>query len=162
MKHSVLGVLVVGALALTAGRAAAFDARNPADVLSVITANGASGELKTTDKGLPWIDAKAGKLGFEVDFTGCDADRTNCKTVLYALGFNMTSITLDQINGWNRWTVLCPAYLTTENHPRAWFGLRPSHNDSFEDVRAQESAWLTCMSDFDKFTDAPDVFLKSL
>jgi hypothetical protein len=58
--------------------------------------------------------------------------------------------------------VLCPAYLTTENHPRVWYALKPSPRDTPEDVKNQENAWLTCMSDFDKFTDAPDVFLKSV
>jgi hypothetical protein len=102
MRHSALGVLVAGALALTAGHAAAFDARSPVNVLSVITDNGASGALKVTDKGMPWIDAKAGKLGFEIDFSDCDSSKAICHTALYALGFNMTSISLEQINGWNR------------------------------------------------------------
>jgi hypothetical protein len=162
MRHSALGVLFMGALALMAGRAAAFDARNPADVLSVITANGASGELKTSDKGDPWIDAKAGKLGFEVDFSGCDAGKTHCDEVLYAMGFDMSSITLEQINGWNRWALLCPAYLTTADHPRAWYGLKPSRNDTAEDVKHQSDVWLACMNNFDKFTDNPDAFLKSV
>jgi hypothetical protein len=162
MRHSMFGVLIAGALMVMAGRAAAFDARSPVDVLSVINADGASGQLKTTDKGAPWIDAKAGKLGFEVDFIHCDATNTRCGTLLYAMGFNMTSITLDQINGWNRWAVLCPAYLTSETHPRVWYALKPSPDDTPDDVKAQVDAWLSCMSDFDKFTDAPDAFLKAL
>ena len=162
MRHLALGVLVAGALVATAGSAAAFDARNPSDVLSVITANGASGELKTTDKGAPWIDAKAGKLSFEVDFIGCDDNKINCKTMLYAMGFDMTSVTADQINGWNRWAVLCPAFLTTENHPRTWYALKASPHDTPDDVKHVEDAWLTCMNDFDKFTDGPDAFIKAV
>ena len=161
MKQFLIGVLAAAAVLPAAGGAWAFDARDPGDVLSVLTSNGASGTIKTDDKGNPWIDAKAGKLGFEVDFTHCDG-KTNCKTVLYAMGFDMTSVTLEQINGWNRWAVLCPSYLTTENHPRAWFGIKPSPNDSPTDVKTQLNAWLDCMSDFDKFTDNPDAFLKAL
>ena len=162
MRTLALGMLAALALAAVAPRAAAFDARNPADVLAVIQTDGATGELKVDKGGAPWIDGKAGKLGFEVDFIGCDAQKANCKRALYALAFDMSTITLAQINGWNRWTVLCPAYLTTANHPRVWFGFRPSHNDSAEDVKAQMDVWLGCMSDFDKFTDNPDLFLKSL
>jgi len=162
MKQILAGVLAAAAVLPTASGAWAFDARDPGDVLSVLNSNGASGTIKTDDKGNPWIDAKAGKLGFEVDFSHCDGGKTNCKTVLYAMGFDMTSVTLDQVNGWNRWTVLCPSYLTTENHPRAWFGIKPSPNDSPTDVKTQLNAWLDCMSDFDKFTDNPDAFLKAL
>ena len=162
IRQLLIGVSAAAATLLAAGGAHAFDAGDPGDVLSVLTSNGASGAIKTDDKGNPWIDAKAGKLGFEVDFSHCDGAKTQCKTVLYAMGFDMTSITLDQINGWNRWTVLCPAYLTSENHPRAWFGLKPSPNDRPNDVKVQENAWLSCMSDFDKFTDDPEAFLKAL
>ena len=101
----------------------AFDARNPPDVLAVIQGDGAAGAIKIDKNGAPWIDGKVGKLGFEVDFTGCDAHGLNCKRAFYAMAFDMSSITLDQINGWNRSSIVCPAYLTTANHPRVWYGL---------------------------------------
>jgi hypothetical protein len=162
MKQLVLGASLALAALSAAGGAWAFDASDPSDVLSVLTANGASGTIKTDTKGNPWIDAKAGKLGFEVDFLNCNSAKSKCKTVLYAMGFDMTSVTLDQINGWNRWAELCPSYLTSANHPRAWFGIRPSPNDRPTDVKVQLDAWMDCMSDFDKFTDNPDAFLKAL
>jgi hypothetical protein len=144
MRRLLFGVSMAVAAMSVAGGAWAFDASDPSDVLSVLNSNGASGTIKVDDKGNPWIDAKAGKLGFEVDFTHCNNARAKCKTVLYAMGFNMTSVSLSQINGWNRWTVLCPSYLTTENHPRAWFGIKPSPNDSPNDVKIQLNAWLRC------------------
>jgi len=158
---------LIAALAATAvvtaaaGQAAAFDSRDPGGVLDVINANGASGELKTDSKGAPYIDAKAGNLTFTIDFFDCNEAKTNCGTLIYTTGWNMTSVNVDQINRWNRWTILCPAYLTTVNHPRAWFGVKPSPNDARSDVKAQADAWLACLSDFDKFTDGPEAFLKS-
>jgi hypothetical protein len=161
MRRLIVGAATAAAALSTAGGAWAFDASDPGDVLSVLTSNGASGAIKIDAKGNPWIDAKAGKLGFEVDFLNCTA-KSKCKTVLYAMGFDMTSITLEQINGWNRWAELCPAYLTSVNHPRAWFGVKPSPNDRPSDVKVQLNAWLDCMSDFDKFTDDPAAFIKAL
>lgn len=158
---------LIAALAATAvvtgaaGAAAAFDAHDPGSVLSVINNNGATGDLKTDDKGAPYIDAKAGNLTFSVDFFGCNKAKTACDTLIYTTGWNMTSVTLDQINRWNRWAILCPAYLTDVNHPRAWFGVKPSSNDERSDVKAQDDAWMSCLSDFDKFTDDPEAFLKS-
>jgi hypothetical protein len=149
------------ALVLTASDAAAFDSRDPADVLAVLSANGASGDIKKDEKGKPYIDAKAGNLSFEVDFYDCNDQGAACGSTLYTTGWNMTSVSVDQINRWNRWTMLCPAYLTKENHPHAWYGLKPSANEARSDVAAQLGAWLDCLSDFDKFTDAPEAFLQT-
>ena len=158
MKHLILMGLCAG-VAGAATSAAAFDARNPADVLAVLSTNGATGELKKDDKGKPFIDAKAGSLGFEVDFFDCDKGSGACGATLYATGWNMTSISVDQINRWNRWTLMCPAYLNASGHPHAWFAVKPSANDARSDVINQMNTWLDCLSDFDKFTDAPDAFL---
>jgi hypothetical protein len=48
--------------------AAAFDARSPSDGLAVLSTNGTTGEQKGNGKVKSYIDAKAGALGFEVDF----------------------------------------------------------------------------------------------
>lgn len=159
-KLILIGLAAGGALAGAATSAAAFDSRDPTEVMSVIATNGASGQLKKDDKGRPFIDAKAGTLSFEVDFYGCNDQGVACGTTLYTTGWNMTSVSVDQINRWNRWTALCPAYLTAENHPHAWYGIKPSINETRDDVVNQMNAWLDCLSDFDKFTDAPEDFLK--
>jgi hypothetical protein len=162
MKHLLMIGLSVGAgFAAVATSAAAFDSRNPSDVLSVLSTNGATGELKKDDKGKPYIDAKAGNLGFEVDFYGCNDAGDVCGATLYATGWSLTTVSVDQINRWNRWTMMCPAYLTSAGHPHAWFGVKPSTNDARSDVVVQMNTWLDCLSDFDKFTDAPDDFLKA-
>lgn len=148
-------------LTLTATAAQALDARKPADVLTVLSANGASGAMKTDEKGKPYIDAKAGPLSFEIDFLDCNDKGEACATMMFATGWNMTSVSVDQINRWNRWALFCPAYLTTENHPHLWYAAKPSASQTQADVADQINIWLGCLSDFDKFTDAPEPFLKA-
>jgi hypothetical protein len=162
MKHILMIAVSAAAGSMAAASdAAAFDARNPADVLAVLSTNGATGELKKGDSGKPYIDAKAGTLGFEVDFYGCNEAGEACSSTLYATGWNLTTVTVDQINAWNRWTMMCPAYLNSAGHPHAWFGVKPSANYARSDVAVQLNTWLDCLSDFDKFTDAPDDFIKA-
>ena len=160
--------IFAGAAALTAAllafatSASAFDARKPADVLAVLQTNGASGELKTDDKGLPWIKGLVGKLIFEVNFLKCDKTKTVCDLVVYQLGWDDDDlVTFEQINLWNRNAYLCPAYLDKDNHPYAWYALRPSVNDRREDVVAQQKEWLGCVADFDDFTSGPNVYFKT-
>ncbi|MES2721860.1 MAG: YbjN domain-containing protein [Pseudomonadota bacterium] len=160
--------IIAGAASLTAALlvfatpASAFDARKPADVLAVLQTNGASGELKTDDKGEPWIKGLVGKLIFEVNFLKCDKTKTACDLVVYQLGWDDDDlVNFEQINLWNRNAYLCPAYLNKDNHPYAWYALRPSVNDRREDVVAQQKEWLGCVADFDDFTSGPDTYFKT-
>jgi len=150
------------ALLAVATPASAFDARKPADVLAVLQTNGASGELKTDDKGEPWIKGLVGKLIFEVNFLKCDKLKTACDLVVYQLGWDDDAlVNAEQINLWNRNAYLCPAYLNKDNHPYAWYALRPSVNDRREDVVAQQKEWLGCVADFDDFTSGPEAYFKT-
>lgn len=163
MTTRMIGAMCALAAALTvpAAPAFAFDARKPADVLSVLQTNGASGELKTGAEGEPWIKGKVGKLTFEVNFLRCDKAKTACEVVIYQLGWDEPLANLDQINGWNRRALLCPAYLNKENHPYTWYGLRASTTDTREDVAAQQTEWLGCVAEFDDFTSDPTAFIKA-
>ena len=152
-----LTILIVGA-----APAAALDARNPDDVLAVLVTNGASGEMKVGDNGVKFIEAKSGKLGFEVEFYKCNTAQTNCETVSYQLGFDSVLVNVDQINIWNRWTLHCPTYLTKENHPHIWMPVAPSIHDTREDIAAQQERFMGCLSDFDRFTDDPANYIQTV
>ncbi len=150
-----------GATLAAASGAWAFDARSPDDVLGVLRTNGASGEMMKEDDGKPFISAKAGALSFDVHFYRCNDAKTSCQVVIYQLGFDSELANIGQINRWNAWTFLCPAYLTPENHPHVWFGAVAAASDTRETVAAQQNEWLACLTDFDKFTDDPEGFLKA-
>ena len=142
--------------------AAAFDAHNPDDVLAVLVTNGASGEIKVGDDGVKFIEAKAGKLGFEADFYKCNKEQNACETVTYQLGFDSVLVNVDQINTWNRWTLYCPAYLTKENHPHVWMSIAPSAHDTRAEIADQQSRFMDCLKDFDRFTDDPANFIATV
>jgi len=141
---------------------AAFDARNPADVLSVLQTNGASGELKTGDDGQPFIEGKAGSLNFDVDFYRCNKDKVACESIAYQLGFDSELVNVEQLNIWNGWTLFCPGYLTDKKHPHVWLAVRPGARDTREDVLAQQNLWLGCIQDFDDFTGDPAHFIDTV
>ena len=95
-----------------------------------------------------------------MDFFDCDK-AVACKTVLYEVNWTTTALTPDQVNGWNRWTVFCPAYTSDATHPHSWMGVQPSASETADDVKAEQDTWMGCIDDFDRFTDAPDDFLKA-
>lgn len=162
IARAFVGALTALAAAMASVPAFAFDAHNPEDVLSVLVTNGASGTMKTNDKGVKYIDAKTGELIFEVDFYDCDKAQKSCDTVLYLLGYDSELVTVDQLNTWNRWTFLCPGYLTLDKHPHVWLTVLPSVHDTRDDIAAQQNRWQRCLRDFDQFTGDPQNFIKTV
>ena len=156
------GIVGVG-LALAAassGAAHAFDARKAADVAGVVSANGASGQLKTGSDGKTYFDGQAGQLYFNVNFQDCDKDRAQCGTAVFTGSWNAKNVTADQINSWNRWTLFCPAYLDTDGSPNVWYSLAVSEHTDATDVAGAVGTWMGCLKDFDSFVGGPADFLK--
>ena len=152
-----LGVLLASGLAAPAQ---AFDARKAADVAGVITANGASGSLKTDKDGKVYFDGQAGQLYFNVNFQDCNTDRSQCGTAVFTGSWNSKSITAEQINRWNRWTLFCPAYLETNGSPDVWYSVAVSEHTDTGDIAGVVGTWEGCLKDFDSFVGGPDDFLK--
>ena len=156
----VAGLGMALAVAGAAGAAPAFDARHAADVAGVVTANGASGALKTGSDGKTYFEGQAGQLYFDVNFQDCDAGRTTCGTMVFTGSWNAKTITPEQVNRWNRWTLFCPAYLETGGAPDVWYSLAVSEHTDQDDVAAAVGTWMGCLKDFDSFVSSPDDFLK--
>ena len=152
------------ALALTtagAAHAASFDARRAADISAFVTSHGASGALKKADDGKLYFDGQVGNTFFDVHFQTCDDARTYCKTMLLGASWDSKKLSVDQINGWNRWTLFCPAYLDKDGAPNIWYAIAVTGNTSEDDLTGPISTWMDCLHDFDSFVDGPDDFLKN-
>jgi hypothetical protein len=142
--------------------AAVFDARNPVDTLSVVSSEGASGQLKMDQTGQPFIDGKAGSLSFKADFNDCSDKARVCQSVAYSAYWDSTSITATQINRWNQWTLMCPAYLDTNtHHPHVWYAMKLFASQNRADTAREVNMWESCLSNFDTFVNGPDNFFKS-
>jgi hypothetical protein len=140
--------------------AADFDARRPKDVLSVVTTNGASGVLKTGTDGKPFVEAKAAKVFFDVDFYDCDDAKASCATQNFNASWTTKGVTAEQINRWNRWTLWCPGYLDKDGEPNLWTSVPVFEHESREDQAAVVDTWLGCLRDFDDFVASPEEVLK--
>jgi hypothetical protein len=162
MRGIVIGG-VLAAMGVGAGlpaTAADFDARRPKDVLSVVTTNGASGELKAAKDGKPYIDAKAGKIFFDVDFYDCDDAKALCTTQNFYASWTSKDVTVEQMNRWNRWTLWCPGYLDKDGEPNMWSNTPVYAHETREDVVSTVDGWMGCLRDFDAFVANPEDVLK--
>jgi len=153
--------LVIGAAALASPALAAdYDARKPNDVLGVVTTNGASGSLKLAKDGKPYIEARAGKIYFNVDFYDCDDAKASCATQNFNAYWTTKGVTTDQMNRWNRWTLWCPGYLDKDGQPNMWMSVSVFAKQTRDDQVEVVNTWLDCLRDFDSFAASPEEVLR--
>ncbi len=81
--------------------------------------------------------------------------------MLLGASWDSKKLTVDLINGWNRWTLFCPAYLDKDNAPNIWYSIAVTSNTSEDDLATPLSTWMDCLHDFDNFVDSPAEFLKN-
>jgi hypothetical protein len=160
MRRVALIGLGLAALLASAARADDFDARRAKDIAAVVTANGASGELKTGDDGKVTLSAQAGRIYFDVNFDDCDTGKALCNTVTFSGWWDTTKLTPDILNRWNRWTLFCPAYLDAKGSPAMWYALAVSPRTGKDDVANAVDRWMGCLQDFDDFAASPDDFMR--
>lgn len=148
---------MLGTLAV-AQPAAAFSSGSPKDITAVQRAAGVNATLKTDKDGKPYILDALGDVKFSTEFFDCDANKQGCASMIYTASWGNGSdpISLANINAWNRWTVMCPAYKDESGSPNLWYGLRTSPADTAQTVQIQLGEWKSCLADFQEFLSDPD------
>ena len=98
-----LEIFVAAAMALTvqAGGDKLFDPTNPPEVATALKEAGYKAELKTNDKGEPYISSSANGSPFTVEFYGCKGV-TDCGSFQFYAYYKKDALyTLDLVNEWN-------------------------------------------------------------
>ena len=160
-RYWTAGLLLALLAAGSVAQAASFDARRAADISAFVTSHGASGALKKAGDGKTYFDGQVGNIFFDVHFQTCDDARTYCKTMLLGASWDSKKLNVDEINGWNRWTLFCPAYLDKDSTPNIWYSIAVTSNTNEDDLTSPISTWMDCLHDFDSFIDGPEEFLKN-
>lgn len=164
MPHGFLKAAIVsGALVAFAGaaQAAPFDARNPRDVATVLSAGGLKVTVDTSGA-TPYIAGEIDGVRFVGEFYECDAAKTRCNVMAYGASWAMPAVKLENINGWNNWTFMCPAYKDRKDGtPHVWYGMGLTASDTPESVRSQFTTWRGCIEDFQNLLADPDAWLKA-
>jgi len=93
------------------------DATDPARLAQVIQELGYRALLDTDNVGDPLITSSVAGTEFSIFFYRCN-DNTNCKVVLFKVGYDLSDgTTAEVINAWNEANLFGRAYLDDENDP---------------------------------------------
>lgn len=156
MRKLWIGALAAAMLTSTAAMAAdsLITASDPKSVLAALNDLGYQAKLTTEANGSSSIEMKIESSPVYVDFYNCDDDHTNCRSIMFVYGIDLTDgTTVDKANEWNSSTIHGFVYLDKNNDP--WLemtmpiydGISPS---LFEDVM---KIWRARVGDMRKFFD---------
>lgn len=97
---------LVGLLAAGPAVAGAVDAADPQGVLAAIRTFGHKARLDVDEEGRPVIQARAGDIGYAVQFYGCDGV-AGCRQLQLAAAFDLeTGLSPSFANAWNeKWAI---------------------------------------------------------
>lgn len=164
MPHGFLKLAALaGALAAWAGaaQAASFDARNPRDVATVLSAGGLKVTVDTSGP-TPFVAGEIDGVRFVGEFYECDAAKSRCNVLAYGASWAMPTVNVQDLNGWNNWTFMCPAYKDRKDGtPHLWYGLGLTGSETPETIRSQFTTWRGCIDDFQQLLADPQGWLKA-
>lgn len=138
---------------------ASFDARNPASLISLLTAMDAKAERGPTGDGSVTLKVSTPGGGFGAQFVGCDAKGEACRGVAFSTAFERRGATLAQLNMFNRTQIACRGFLTDDGRSNVMYSAMLTSRLSAEDMRQHLGIWQGCLVTFNQFTADPVRFL---
>jgi hypothetical protein len=142
-----------------AAPAGPFDARNPADLIALLGAMGAHGEVTSRQEDVVALRFSNPAYGFSAQFAGCDAQGRACKALAFGGVSDARTATVAQINGFNQTSINCHAYQDNAGKPHAWYSALVFPSTTREDMVTHIGAWQGCWASFGEFLKNPTAYL---
>jgi hypothetical protein len=109
--------LAVAAAWVVPAQAQMVRGQDPGSVVEALRGGGYAATLGTDKVGDPMVTSGVGGTTFQVFFYNC-TDHRECATVTFHSGYDLNNtVSLEQINAWNRGKRFGRAYLDAENDP---------------------------------------------
>ena len=142
-------------------RAAAFDARDPASLVTLLAGLDAKAEIggRSEDGVLVRVTSPAG--AFQGQFAGCDAQGRACAAVQFEAPSAQRTATLAEINGFNQSSLTCRIFQDKAGKPHMLYSTLLFPADSRDEMLAHVGAWQGCLATFAAFLADPAGYLAS-
>ena len=134
---------------------AAFDARDPAALVGLLSSMDAKASVVSTDNGIVVVDIVTPGGKFGAQFVDCDAKGKACQAVAFSTAFERRGPTLPQINIFNRTQVACRGYLTEDGRSNVMYAAMLTSRLSAAEMKQHLGVWQSCLSTFGRFNRDP-------
>jgi hypothetical protein len=141
--------------------AGAFDARDPATLVTVLSAAGAKAQVGRKVEDTVAVTVTSAAANFQVLFVGCNAQGRACQAAVYDFGPIVATPSLPQLNGFNQSSAMCRAYQDKAGKAHLLFSSLVFPATTRDQVLTQLAAWQGCLGDFGAFSKDPISYLAS-
>lgn len=143
----------------SAKAAGAFDARDPAGLVSVLAEMDAKAEIVRTNGDSVFMNVATPAFGFGVQFAGCDAQGKACQAMAFSTAAEKKTATLAQLNSFNQTSINCRTFQDNAGKPHISYSTLLSSHDTRDEVKTHVGAWRGCLTTFGEFLNDPIGFL---
>ena len=140
-------------------KAASFDARDPAALIGLLKSTGAQAEVMRASAEEVVLKVETPGGGFGIQYVDCGGQRRACRALAFSTAFERKSVSLAQINDFNRGQIACRGFLAEDGAPNIAYAALLSQRMSAEELKLHVGAWQGCLATFSDFTRDPTAFL---
>jgi hypothetical protein len=145
--------------AAAAPKAAGPSVRDPAGMVSLLAAMGATAQIARREGDAVFLTVTSPTEIFSAQFAGCDAQGRNCQAVLFDRQGVAGQPTLAQINAFNQTSVLCRLYQDKDGKAHVEYSALLFSRDGRAEMLTHLNGWRGCLGDFDAFLRDPAGYL---
>ena len=140
---------------------AAFDARDPAAIVALITSMKAQASIVKSEGGEVVLSITTPNGGFGAQMIGCDPSGKACHGLALFTSYEMKGATLQQINDFNRAQFACRGVLAPDGRPGVMYSTLINFRMTQDETKQHFGVWQGCLKSFDAFARDPVAFLSS-
>jgi hypothetical protein len=138
-----------------------FDAREPGNLIALLTSLDAKAQVASRDKDGVLLKVTSPVGGFDVQYAGCNQQGRACAGLQFDASAEAKTATLAEINGFNQSSLACRIYQDKAGKPHVVYSSLVFASSSRQDMLTHINAWRGCISDFGGFLKDPPGYLAS-
>ena len=136
-----------------------FDARRPADVITLLGTLDARAEVARKADGQVFMTVTTPGGGFGAQMVGCGEAFASCRAIALFSTFSRRGVNMAQINDYNRSQLTCRGIMTPSGDPSVMYAILLNGRMTRDELREHVSVWQGCLSGFGEFIQDPIGFL---
>jgi len=140
-------------------RPAAFDARDPASLIALLTTMGAKAEVVDKSDGDVKLAVTTPTFSFGVQFVDCSKSGVGCQGLAFSTSSEKQHANLAQLNAFNQTSITCRVFQDQTAKPHVVYSTILTPADTREEMRIHLGVWQGCLATFGAFLSDPNGYL---
>jgi len=140
---------------------AGFDARDPANLVALLSSMGATAQVADSHDGDVKLSVKTPSFSFGAEYVDCGASGKACQALAFSATSEKSRANLAQLNAFNQTSITCRVFQDQTAKPHVVYSTILTATDTREELRTHLGVWQGCLVSFGAFLADPIAYLAS-